>query len=120
VIGGVATLLGGARNPLAIALLSEYYGLQIGFFYWMVVAVPLTIVMVVIAYAVIVGFFGIDVEDVSKASLVIQKDLDQKGVITREEKKVSGVMALTLFAWIFFGHVLCLLICLGCYGLEDC
>jgi sodium-dependent dicarboxylate transporter 2/3/5 len=106
VIGGVATLLGGARNPLAIALLSEYYGLQIGFFDWMVVAVPLTIVMVVIAYAVIVGFFGIDVEDVSKASLIIQKDLDQKGVITEDEKKVAGVMALTLFAWIFFGNVI--------------
>ncbi|MCK5738135.1 anion permease, partial [bacterium] len=36
VIGGVCTLLGGARNALAIEMLKDNYGLNIGFLEWMV------------------------------------------------------------------------------------
>jgi sodium-dependent dicarboxylate transporter 2/3/5 len=104
IIGGIATLLGGARNPLAIALLSENYGLEISFFKWIVIAAPLTFIMLGIAYVVLVYFFPIDVKDVSKARLAIQRELGEKGRITSEEKRVALVMGLTLFAWIFFGH----------------
>jgi sodium-dependent dicarboxylate transporter 2/3/5 len=104
VIGGIATLLGGARNPLAIGLLSEYYGMDITFFEWMKIATPVTVVMLVIAYAVLVGFFGIDISDVSKARAVLQKDLRKSGRISREEKRVAVVMAITLFSWVFLGQ----------------
>jgi sodium-dependent dicarboxylate transporter 2/3/5 len=104
IIGGVGTLLGGARNPLAIGLLNEYYGMKIGFFEWMVAAVPLVFVMLAISYLVLVNFFPIDIADVSSAKRVIEEELEHKGRITEAEKKVSFVMALTLFSWIFFGH----------------
>lgn len=104
VIGGVATLLGGARNPLAIGLLNEYYGLDISFFEWMKIATPVTLVMLVIAYAVLVGFFGVDISDVSKARNAIQKDLRRSGKISREEKRAALVMMLTLFSWVFLGQ----------------
>jgi sodium-dependent dicarboxylate transporter 2/3/5 len=104
VIGGIATLLGGARNPLALGLLDEHYGLEIGFMQWIVYSIPLTLIMLVIAYVVLIGFFKIDIGDVSKARHAIQRKLKRKGHITREEKKVSLVMLLTLFAWIFFSN----------------
>ncbi len=104
VIGGVATLMGGARNPLAIGLLSEYYGQEITFFRWMTIATPMTLLMLLIAFIVIVRYFGIDVDDVGKAQEVIKSDLRKKGPITADEVKVAGVMILTLFSWIFLGN----------------
>jgi len=103
VIGGIATLLGGARNPLALGLLSEYYGLEISFYQWMFVAAPLTLVMLLIAYIVVVGSFGIDIEDVSTALSTIAVELEAKGRFSEEERRAAYVMGMTLFAWIFLG-----------------
>ncbi len=106
IIGGVATLLGGARNPLAIGLLSEYYGLEIGFFQWIQIAAPITFLLLAVAYGVLIWHFGIDIDDVSKAHKSIRKKLKRKGAVTGEEKRVALVMVLTLFSWIFLSKTL--------------
>ncbi|GBE18035.1 MAG TPA: DASS family sodium-coupled anion symporter [Euryarchaeota archaeon] len=104
VIGGIATLLGGARNPLAIALLSEYYGLEVGFFQWAVIAVPVTIIMLFVAFAVLILYFGLDVTDVSKAVSTLERDLLDQGDMSSDEKKVGLVMLATLLLWIVVGN----------------
>jgi sodium-dependent dicarboxylate transporter 2/3/5 len=104
IIGGIATLLGGARNPLAIGLLSEYYSANITFFYWMSVATPLTIILLFLAYIVLVLSFPIDVKDVSRARLALKDELEKKGSISRDEVKVGAIIIATLFLWIFFSH----------------
>ncbi|MFV2041014.1 MAG: DASS family sodium-coupled anion symporter [Candidatus Hydrothermarchaeales archaeon] len=103
VIGGIATLLGGARNPLAIALLSEYYGLEVGFFQWVAIAAPVTIIMLVVAFAVLILYFGLDVTDVSKAVSTLERDLLAQGAMSSDEKKVGLVMLGTLLLWITMG-----------------
>jgi len=103
VIGGIATLLGGARNPLAIALLSEYYGLEVGFFQWVAIAAPVTIIMLVVAFAVLILYFGLDVSDVSKAVSTLERDLLAQGAMSSDEKKVGLVMLGTLLLWITMG-----------------
>jgi sodium-dependent dicarboxylate transporter 2/3/5 len=105
VVGGIATLLGGARNPLAIGLLNEYYGLSISFFDWFLIAAPLTFIMLALAYIVLLAFFRIDIKDISKARAAIKKDLRKKAQITVDEKKVVLVMGATLFSWIFLNEV---------------
>jgi sodium-dependent dicarboxylate transporter 2/3/5 len=103
VIGGIATLLGGARNPLALALLSEYYDLEIGFFQWVVIAAPVTVVMLFVALAVLILYFGLDVTDVSKAASTLERDLLDQGAMSADEKKVGLVMLGTLLLWITMG-----------------
>jgi solute carrier family 13 (sodium-dependent dicarboxylate transporter), member 2/3/5 len=103
VIGGIATLLGGARNPLAIALLSEYYDLEVGFFQWVAIAAPVTIIMLVVAFAVLILYFGLDVSDVSKAVSTLERDLLAQGDMSSDEKKVGLVMLGTLLLWITMG-----------------
>ena len=106
IIGGVATLLGGARNPLAIGLLSEYYGISISFFQWMVAAVPITAVMLVLAAIVLFFFFRIDVEDVAPARRVLAEQLREAGPMSREEHQVAALMVATILAWILFSEEL--------------
>lgn len=101
VIGGIATLLGGARNPLAIALLEEYHGMQIGFFEWIRFAGPISFVILIIAYVIATLAFGIDIDDVSKAKSIINKDLINKEGVTSSEKKVALILILTFFSWMF-------------------
>ena len=50
VIGGVATFLGGARVPLAIGILKETTGAQIGFLEYSVAVLPLVVVMLLTGY----------------------------------------------------------------------
>ena len=103
VIGGIATLLGGARNPLAIALLSEYYDLEVGFFQWVTIAAPVTIIMLFVALTVLLLYFGLDVTDVSKAASTLERDLKSQGAMSSDEMKVGLVMLGTLILWITVG-----------------
>lgn len=99
VIGGVATFLGGARNPLAIGMLWEEYRLKIGFLEWMIAVVPVVIVMLAFAYAVIRIFFKIDIEDVTLAENTLRKEIEQLGKMAREEKAVGIIMIVTIVCW---------------------
>lgn len=106
VIGGVGTLLGGARAPLAIGLLQETFGQSLSFWSWSKVALPLVIPMIMAAYAVLILCFKIKVKDVAPAKRKLQEEIGQIGPISMEEKKVLSILGLTLFAWIFLNQVL--------------
>lgn len=123
IIGGIATLLGGARNPLAVGLLQDHYGLEISFFEWMTAAAPLTFIVLIVAYVVLMTFFQIDVKDVSKAKRIIEKEITLKGQLSESEKKLSLVFIGTLFSWIFLSAELgianiALLSCVSLFVLD--
>ncbi|UGV40309.1 DASS family sodium-coupled anion symporter [Methanococcoides orientis] len=106
IIGGVGTLLGGARNPLAIGLLEENVGLTITFFEWCVAIIPIVFVMLAVGFVVLNLFFRIDVDDVSSAKKVLERHLERMGKMDIHEKKTGMVLFLTVLAWIFLGNIL--------------
>lgn len=65
VVGGIATLLGGARAPLALGILREHYGLTIDFLDWMVAVAPFSIAMMVVVNFALPRFFPVDIEEPS-------------------------------------------------------
>jgi sodium-dependent dicarboxylate transporter 2/3/5 len=105
VIGGVATFLGGARNPLALGILRQHYDLSITFFEWLVAVAPFSIVLMVCAYVLLVRDFGIDVSDVSQARDALDMKARALGPLSRREKGVGVVMVMTIVAWIATGQV---------------
>lgn len=101
IIGGVATFLGGARNPLAIAILEETTGKTIGFFEWMVAIVPIVLILLMAAYATLSFFLKNDLEDTDRAiELILEKKI-ALGRITYEELMVGLIMGLTVIMWMF-------------------
>ncbi|MGA1796814.1 MAG: SLC13 family permease [bacterium] len=106
IIGGVGTLLGGARNPLALAILEEQFGTTIGFFEWMKAVCPLCFVLLAACYCVLLISFTIDVDDVSSAGKRLREDLARIGPITHLEKRVLAILVLTIGMWIFASHTL--------------
>jgi sodium-dependent dicarboxylate transporter 2/3/5 len=104
VIGGVATLLGGARNPLAIAILSEKYGLRISFVQWIVAVFPIPVVLVVVVHLLIFKFFKPEIADVRPAREILARRVTELGRMSATERKVLVVMLLTIAAWVGLGH----------------
>ncbi|MFH1866012.1 MAG: DASS family sodium-coupled anion symporter [Candidatus Eisenbacteria bacterium] len=105
VIGGVATFLGGARNPLALGILSQHYDMSITFVEWVVAVAPFSVLLMGCAYFLLLRSFGVDVEDVSRARDALDQKAKALGPVSRREKGVGIVMLLTIVAWVVSGRV---------------
>jgi sodium-dependent dicarboxylate transporter 2/3/5 len=103
VIGGVATLLGGARNPLAIGILREKYDLAIDFVQWVVAVFPIPCVLLVVVHFLVFRFFAPEIDDVKPAREVLAEKVTDLGTMSMTEKKVLGVMLGTIAAWVVLG-----------------
>lgn len=106
IIGGVATFLGGARNPLAIAILKETTGSTIGFFEWMKAVVPIVLILLITAFSIISFSFKIGSEDIAKARELIAEKKIKLGRITYGEVMVGIIMIITIILWMFYSEVL--------------
>jgi sodium-dependent dicarboxylate transporter 2/3/5 len=103
-IGGIATLLGGARAPLALGILREATGGSYSFLEWTLLALPLVLVLLVVGYAIILRFFPIDIETVQAADSVLSERWLRLGRASYEEWVIGMVMLATLIAWMIGGE----------------
>lgn len=106
IIGGVATFLGGARNPLAVGILRETTGHDIGFIEWTVAVLPTVAIMLIVGYGLLLAFFKIDLKNVDEAEEALANKKIEMGRITWEERLIAFIMVLTVLAWVFFGKKL--------------
>ena len=104
VVGGVATLLGGARNALAIGILSEKYGMSISFADWVIAVFPVTLILVLIVHLVVFRFFRPEIDDVKPAREVLERKVRELGRMSITEKKVLVVMLITVVFWVFLSE----------------
>ncbi|TFH24698.1 MAG: DASS family sodium-coupled anion symporter [Myxococcales bacterium] len=106
-IGGVATLLGGGRAPLALAVLEQITGEQpFDFLSWTRHALPTVVLMLAAGYFVITRWFPVDIESVSQAEEVLAERVRKLGRMRYEEKEIATVMIGTVAVWVGFGHEL--------------
>ncbi len=106
-IGGVATLLGGGRAPLALAILQQVTGdSPYTFLSWSLYALPVVFVMLAVGFAVILRWFPVDIDSVKEAEAVLEERVSKLGRVKNEEKAIAAVMVLTVATWIGFGHTL--------------
>jgi sodium-dependent dicarboxylate transporter 2/3/5 len=103
-IGGVATLLGGARAPLALGMAREAGGQGFTFLEWAIANLPVVAILLVAGYVVITTFFPIDVTSIREADELIAEKQLALGRMSVKEKAISWVMAATLAGWILGGE----------------
>lgn len=104
IIGGIATLLGGARNPLAIAILYETTGESIGFFEWMRAAVPMALILLAFAAFFLDRIGSRENVDVAPGLALLRQRLQDAGPLSPEERRLAWIGGLTVLAWMFLGH----------------
>ena len=104
IIGGVTTLLGGARGPLALALVQELTGQTFSFVDWTLAALPLVIALLLIGGVVLLLFTPFDGVDVNSARQRIEERQLELGKLSVQGVIMGLLLLATVFAWIFTGH----------------
>src|SRR5262245_4157789 len=103
-VGGVATLLGGARAPLALGILREITGKTYSFAEWAAINVPLALILFVAGWLLLRLWFPIDLVDVTAAERAVDERLQRSGRMTLQEVSIAVVMMLTVLAWVVLGE----------------
>ena len=99
--GGIATVIGTPPNSVLIGLLENEYNTEISFVKWMSMGLPFSIMLVGFCYLVLVKwmFPCKDIQFASSANL-LQNELKKLGGLTKEEKRVLTIFAITVSLWI--------------------
>jgi sodium-dependent dicarboxylate transporter 2/3/5 len=105
-IGGIATLLGGGRAPLALGMLREASGQTFTFLEWSLTAWPIVVALLVAGWIIISRWFPIDIDSVRAADEIIEEKMLRMGRMSVRERSIGLVMLVTLVVWIVGGEEL--------------
>jgi sodium-dependent dicarboxylate transporter 2/3/5 len=101
-IGGMATLVGTAPNAMLAAFMLENYGTNIDFARWMLVGVPLSALMLPLAWLALTRWvFHVDFRTSSEGRAALRQMKDDMGRISVPEKRVGIVFIVLALTWIF-------------------
>jgi len=102
-IGSLGTLVGGARNPLTIGMLSDLSPpINVTFFQWMTYSMPVVFIALPLVWLVLQISFPIEIKDVTTAKKEINRQVTLKGKIRKNEMLVLLILLLTISLWVLF------------------
>lgn len=104
IIGGVTTLLGGARGPLALGMVEELTGQGFSFLDWTLAAAPLVLLMLGIAALTLMLATPFDGLDVQAARQRIERRQLELGTVSMEARIMALLMLGTVVFWVLAGH----------------
>ncbi len=101
-IGGLATLIGTPPNALLMGFMAENYDIEISFASWMLVGIPVSFIMLPIAWFVLTRFlFPVDVPASEAVSRHLHGLRDELGSMSTAEKRVGVIFILLILSWMF-------------------
>jgi len=100
-IGGMATLVGTAPNAMLAAFMQETYGTEIDFSRWMLVGLPLSAMMLPLAWLVLTRLaFKVDFQTSDEGRATLRQLKEELGTMTVPETRVAIVFVLMALTWI--------------------
>lgn len=107
-IGGVATLIGTPPNAILASIAEQQFGYSISFFDWMKFGLPLSMVMLFVAWFYLTKIAYRDLDDgfeLPGGMATIAHEIKNLGVMSKQEKWVSLVFAGVVIAWVGRGLI---------------
>ncbi|MBN4073411.1 DASS family sodium-coupled anion symporter [Mariprofundus ferrooxydans] len=104
IIGGVMTLLGGARGPLALGMVQEITGQSFTFMDWTLAAAPLVILMLLLAAVILLLVTPFDGVNIARARQCVERRQLEIGNLEPRGWLMGGLLLLTVVAWMLGGH----------------
>ena len=93
VAGGAATIMGVPHNAIAVAVLQQATGRQLGFFEWMIVGVPVFLALLVAFYAVLWVFVPPEMRTIPSGEAFLRAERAKLGPMRPNERRVLFVFA---------------------------
>ena len=101
-IGGLATLIGTPPNALMAGFMLETHGVTIGFAEWMAVGLPVSLVMLAIAWWLLSRWlFRVRRQPLEGLHEVLKRESDGLGPLSPGERATAVVFTITALAWVF-------------------
>lgn len=101
-IGGLATLIGTPPNALLVGFMAESYGVEISFARWMMVGVPITFIMLPLAWLVLTRVvFQVNIPSSATVDKHLHEMRIEMGRMSAPEKRVATVFAVVILSWMF-------------------
>jgi len=105
-IGGVGSIIGTPPNAVMVGVAAKTLGVEIGFFRYMLVGMPIFIVYTFVAWWIMLKVMPPEFKEIPGSKAFIRKQLADLGPISNEEWKVLAVFVLTAFLWIIYPFTL--------------
>jgi sodium-dependent dicarboxylate transporter 2/3/5 len=99
-IGGVATLIGTPPNAILAAAASEILEVEIGFFQWMGVGLPLVLVMLPLTWLLLTRLLYPAGPLAGDAAGIIARETEGLGPASRGEKITGAIFVLAALSWV--------------------
>lgn len=100
-IGSLGTIIGTPPNLFLIGYLKDNHDISIGFGQWMLVGVPLSLVMMAIAWFLLVKvMFKPEIDKIPGGRELIREELSKLGPMSTGEKLVLAMFVLAAVSWI--------------------
>jgi sodium-dependent dicarboxylate transporter 2/3/5 len=116
-IGGLATLIGTPPNALLMGFMAENYGIEISFARWMLVGIPVSFLMLPIAWFALTRFlFPCEIPSSKAVSNHLHTLRAELGSMSLAERRVATVFGCLIFSWMFRKPVTA---ALGIEGVSD-
>jgi sodium-dependent dicarboxylate transporter 2/3/5 len=93
VAGGTATIMGVPHNAIALSVLQQTTGRELGFFEWMEAGVPIFVALLVAFYAILWWLVPPETRDIPNAAAFLRREHARLGPITPNERRVLLVFA---------------------------
>lgn len=101
-IGGLATLIGTPPNALLMGFMTDNYDIEISFARWMLVGIPVSFVMLPVAWYGLTRFlFPCNIPPSDAVTAHLRRLRQELGPMSIAEKRVAVVFAGLIFSWMF-------------------
>ncbi|WP_223160922.1 SLC13 family permease [Salinicola aestuarinus] len=101
-IGGLATIIGSVPNGIVVAMIPQFFDIQISFLQWMIFALPLSLALLVVLYFYLTQIYAKVPNERLEVNFVAE-ELKALGPMSPEEKRVLVIFGLTAAAWALRG-----------------
>ncbi len=105
-VGSMGTLLGGARNPLAIEIYFKETGKYISFVEWFIAAIPMVLLMTFFVYLILSRYFDVRNVDMGTIENQIGTEVEKMGDFSMGEAKALGFLISAFVSWVILGQVI--------------
>ncbi len=103
-IGGIATIIGTPPNVVLVGQVKELYGVDITFLQWMLFGVPISILLLLVAWLLLTKIlFKFENVDTKGVQQIIKEEIQQMGKPSKEEVLILIVGAFVVTLWIIKG-----------------
>ncbi|MFA9426830.1 DASS family sodium-coupled anion symporter [Natronorubrum sp. A-ect3] len=99
-IGGAATIIGSPPNAVFAGVAGASLGVDIGFFDWMLFALPASAILLVATWYLLLVLLRPERVPESGIEDVVQAELEAMGALGRGERRVLSVFAIVAGGWI--------------------